>query len=254
MRRPLTENQATDFRSALHWPSWTNALASSLLRCCPFRWVPIVSLPNSDDVRHHVYSFSFPNNFELKLYHGEQNKPISFDDAGVVVLVCNIHDGMLGYLQVVDTPWFAKTELDGLASVDQNPPGDYTLQVWHPDLGMSYERQSLTLTEGHQVITVKLPASSPSTSPRQQPALCKPCSKTEPTHAQIFLQAHPAIDRWSCRRSSADDFPCPAEHSRQGCQGGYPSTAQVSQTPVVFAAMRKPEHRSDGGHATLPGH
>ena len=125
-----------------------------------------VSFPNSDDVRHHVYSFSFPNNFELKLYHGEQNKPISFDDAGVVVLGCNIHDGMLGYLQVVDTPWFAKTELDGLASVDQIPPGEYMLQVWHPDLGISYERQSLTLTEGHQVITVKLPTRSPSTPPK----------------------------------------------------------------------------------------
>lgn len=130
-----------------------------------------VSFPNSDDVRHHVYSFSFPNNFELKLYHGERNQPISFDHAGVVVLGCNIHDGMIGYLQVVDTPWFARTEHDGLASIDQVPSGDYTLQVWHPDLGMSYERQPLMLVEGHQAITVQLPAlkSSPSLKPQKSP-------------------------------------------------------------------------------------
>ncbi len=132
-----------------------------------------VSFPNSDDVRHHVYSFSFPNNFELKLYHGEKNEPIGFDHAGVVVLGCNIHDGMLGYLQVVDTPWFAMTEQDGLASVDELPPGDYTLQVWHPDLGMSYERQPLRLKDGHQAITVQLPTGNsakppkPATSPLQ---------------------------------------------------------------------------------------
>ena len=30
-----------------------------------------VAFPNSDDVRHHVYSFSRPNDFQIKLYHGE---------------------------------------------------------------------------------------------------------------------------------------------------------------------------------------
>ncbi|ASJ71457.1 methylamine utilization protein [Granulosicoccus antarcticus] len=127
-----------------------------------------VSFPNSDDVRHHVYSFSYPNNFELKLYHGEKNKPISFDEPGIVVLGCNIHDGMIGYLQVVDTPWFSKTEIDGLASIDQIPGGNYTLQVWHPDLGMNYEHQKITLTEGHQAITVRLPTGQRAQTPKPE--------------------------------------------------------------------------------------
>lgn len=132
-----------------------------------------VSFPNSDDVRHHVYSFSYPNNFELKLYHGEKNEPISFDHPGIVVLGCNIHDGMIGYVQVVDTPWFSKTGKDGLASIDKVPRGDYTLQVWHPDMGMNYKHQKLTLQQGHQAITVQLPTgqrpqtTQPAVSPLQ---------------------------------------------------------------------------------------
>ena len=125
-----------------------------------------VSFPNSDDVRHHVYSFSHPNNFELKLYHGERNAPVRFDHPGVVVLGCNIHDGMIGYLQVVDTPWFDKTGTDGLATVDRVPPGDYTLQVWHPDLGMRYERRPVSLTAGHQSFEISL-----KTGARREPAI-----------------------------------------------------------------------------------
>lgn len=110
-----------------------------------------VAFPNSDDVRHHVYSFSMPNNFELKLYHAEDTAPISFDHPGIVVLGCNIHDGMIGYVQVLDTPWFAKTGPEGVAAIEQVPTGKYTLQVWHPDLGIDYLRQALTITDGQQL-------------------------------------------------------------------------------------------------------
>ena len=107
-----------------------------------------VSFPNSDDVRHHVYSFSYPNAFELKLYHGEASEPVRFDEPGVVVLGCNIHDGMIGYLHVVDTPLFAKSAATGTVRIDDAPAGDYTLQFWHPDLGVRYLRRPVTLGGG----------------------------------------------------------------------------------------------------------
>ena len=37
-----------------------------------------VSFPNSDDIRHHVYSFSEAKTFELKLYHGQPKAPLDF--------------------------------------------------------------------------------------------------------------------------------------------------------------------------------
>ena len=63
-----------------------------------------VRFPNHDTVRHHVYSFSPAKKFELKLYTGTPANPVLFDRPGVVVLGCNIHDQMVGWILVVDTP------------------------------------------------------------------------------------------------------------------------------------------------------
>jgi len=107
-----------------------------------------VKFPNEDDVRHHVYSFSHPNAFELKLYHGESGANHVFQHEGVVVLGCNIHDGMLGYVRVVDTPYFATSSANGEIVLKELPPGDYELQVWHPDIGMKIVRKLLTVKSG----------------------------------------------------------------------------------------------------------
>lgn len=108
-----------------------------------------VSFPNQDDVRHHVYSFSHPNAFELKLYHGEDGKYHRFTNPGIVVLGCNIHDGMLGYLRVVDTPLFASSDVSGNLLIDGISPGNYKMQIWHPDLGMQLIEKSITLKSGN---------------------------------------------------------------------------------------------------------
>lgn len=107
-----------------------------------------VKFPNDDDVRHHVYSFSHPNAFELKLYHGESGANQIFQHEGVVVLGCNIHDGMLGYLRVVDTPYFSTSNVNGYLAIPDVPPGNYELQIWHPDIGMTVVRKSLTVKSG----------------------------------------------------------------------------------------------------------
>lgn len=90
-----------------------------------------VAFPNSDQVRHHVYSFSPAKKFELRLYKSIPAEPVIFDQAGVATLGCNIHDWMLGYVVVVDTPWFGKSAADGHLRIDDVPAGDYQLQVWH---------------------------------------------------------------------------------------------------------------------------
>lgn len=97
-----------------------------------------VEFPNNDTVRHHVYSFSASKVFELKLYAGTPAKPVVFDKPGVVVLGCNIHDKMVAYIMVADTPWFAVSGDDGMAKIADLPPGDYMVQTWHPRrLGMA---------------------------------------------------------------------------------------------------------------------
>jgi plastocyanin len=93
-----------------------------------------VTFPNKDDVRHQVYSFSPAKRFELPLYAGVPAQPIVFDKPGVVVLGCNIHDWMVGYVYVSESPYFAKTGKDGKAVIAELPPREYVLRVWQPQL------------------------------------------------------------------------------------------------------------------------
>lgn len=91
-----------------------------------------VDFPNNDTIRHHVYSFSPPKHFEIKLYAGKPSQPVVFDQPGEIALGCNIHDWMEAYVLVVDTPYFAKTGSDGRAAIANVPPGRYRLRLWHP--------------------------------------------------------------------------------------------------------------------------
>ncbi len=106
----------------------------------------LVRFPNSDDIRHHVYSFSPAKKFELRLYHGMSAEPILFDKPGTVVLGCNIHDSMVGYIFVVDTPYFAVTDAEGQARIHQLPAGNYHVEIYHPRMNSTYPSHSVQLT------------------------------------------------------------------------------------------------------------
>ena len=91
-----------------------------------------IKFPNSDDIRHQVYSFSPAKRFELRLYGGTPSDPVLFDKPGVVVLGCNIHDWMLGYVYVTDDPWFGVSNDKGTLILEQMPAGHYVATLWHP--------------------------------------------------------------------------------------------------------------------------
>lgn len=93
-----------------------------------------VYFPNKDNIRHHVYSFSPAKVFELPLYSGTSAPPVLFDKTGQITLGCNIHDWMLGYIYVADTPFFGKSAKDGKILIADVPAGEYSLRAWHPDM------------------------------------------------------------------------------------------------------------------------
>jgi hypothetical protein len=107
-----------------------------------------VRFPNSDSVAHQVYSFSSPKRFELGLYRGRPHAPVTFDKPGIVVLGCNIHDKMIGYVYVTDAAYFGKTDAQGSWRADSVAPAEYQLEVWSPLLARdeSSLRQSLTVS------------------------------------------------------------------------------------------------------------
>lgn len=119
-----------------------------------------ISFPNKDDIRHHVYSFSPAKTFDIKLYSGTPSKPVIFDKPGLVVLGCNIHDWMLAYVLVVNTPWFDKSDARGHGRIDNLPGGDYRLHVWHPRMSTELE-QGLKMTAQSQTLTVRVALPKP---------------------------------------------------------------------------------------------
>ena len=112
-----------------------------------------VFFPNKDNIRHHVYSFSPAKTFELPLYSGTPANPVVFDRPGIVPIGCNIHDWMLAYIYVADSPYFATTARPGRVTLDSLPPGTYAVRVWHPRMEGTEEAtvRSITIATSQEV-------------------------------------------------------------------------------------------------------
>lgn len=125
-----------------------------------------IEFPNSDNIRHDVYSFSPAKTFDLPLYSGMPPKAVRFDTPGIVVLGCNIHDWMLAFIDVVPTPYFAQTNRAGAATLKNVPAGRYALVVWAPrvDAPDHTVKQPLQVAAGDRLVrhvSVRLGAEPP---------------------------------------------------------------------------------------------
>ncbi|WP_340681030.1 methylamine utilization protein [Paraglaciecola sp.] len=105
----------------------------------------LVSFPNSDDIRHHVYSFSATKPFEIKLFKGAVNSPIQFEKPGIVVLGCNIHDQMIGYIYVAHNEQTFISNPQGNVEVPDSVSG---INIWHADLStQNTQRDSIDISQ-----------------------------------------------------------------------------------------------------------
>jgi plastocyanin len=112
-----------------------------------------VQFPNSDEVRHNVFS---PNTvdgkrFRLGTYAAGTSKDWVFVKPGVITLLCNVHIEMSAYIVVTETPYFAVTDASGAYVIKDVPPGKYTLNAWH-------ERNVLNERRGFQSRPVEIMA------------------------------------------------------------------------------------------------
>lgn len=122
-----------------------------------------VNFPNRDTVRHHVYSFSPAKKFEIKLYVGTPATPVVFDQPGIAVLGCNIHDNMAAWVVIVPTPWFGKAGAEGVVRWPNVPAGSYRLRTWHTSLpvGSPAADQPLVIGATEMQVAVRLTGAVP---------------------------------------------------------------------------------------------
>lgn len=90
-----------------------------------------VAFPNSDEVRHNVFSPTKADSFDLGSYPLGSSRNRTFDKPGIVTLLCNVHAEMSAYVIVTETPYFAVSEKDGHFLIPDVPPGQYEVIAWH---------------------------------------------------------------------------------------------------------------------------
>lgn len=109
-----------------------------------------VTFPNRDQSHHHLYSFSKAHPFEFKLYKGDSPE-ITLNEAGVITMGCNIHDWMLGYVVVADTPFHGLSNKNGEVEIQGLPHGEYKIKFWHPSLEeadfVTYSEDSVSIKD-----------------------------------------------------------------------------------------------------------
>lgn len=114
-----------------------------------------VEFPNNDSVSHQVYSFSPAKRFQLPLYKGQPHSPVTFDRPGLVVLGCNIHDAMVGYIYVTEAPFFGTTAAGGTLQWTALPAGEYRITIWSPFIADAPESLERTVRlDGHESVTM----------------------------------------------------------------------------------------------------
>ena len=146
-----------------------------------------VDFRNDDDFYHNVFSLSEPQKFDTGLYAGGLLYSQTFSKPGPVELLCNIHASMVGYVMVVDTPYYAQPRTNGAFVLRNIPPGRYELSTWH-------EASTRTVKQQHRGPARAAPEASPSRSRRTG---CR--SSSCPTNT-----ASPASPSWATETTSQE--------------------------------------------------
>jgi len=105
----------------------------------------VLNVTNSDPVTHNIHPMAEINR-EWNHSQGQGDEPLArkFLKPEVLIRVkCNIHSWMHAFIGVVDNPYFAITGADGAFTLPNLPPGEYTIEAVHENLGAQQMKVSV---------------------------------------------------------------------------------------------------------------
>lgn len=115
-----------------------------------------LKVTNSDPLTHNIHPMPQVNR-EWNQSQAPGAEPFirKFGKPEVMIRVkCNIHPWMHAWVGVVDHPYFAVTGADGAFTLPNLPPGSYTLEAWHEQLGRQ-EQQVTVAPSGRSESTFR---------------------------------------------------------------------------------------------------
>ncbi len=94
-----------------------------------------LELKNSDDILHNIHTYSTANP-SINKAQPKFKKVMTekLEKPEYVKLTCDVHSWMLGWVAVTPGP-AAVTDANGVAKIENVPPGKQTVEVWHETLG-----------------------------------------------------------------------------------------------------------------------
>jgi len=111
-----------------------------------FRVGQEVRISNSDPLSHNIHPLAKINREWNKIQPaGTPPFTYAYDQEEFIPVKCNLHSWMLGYFVVLKTPFFAVTGNDGRFTLQDLPPGHYTVTAWHEALGTLH--QDITISD-----------------------------------------------------------------------------------------------------------
>lgn len=118
----------------------------------PFLTIVVPGTPlrfsNRDGFDHHIRGTApaGAQDFEVRIAPQAQKalEP-GLEKTGRYALACHLHSSMRGYVLVSDTPWFARTDAQGKATLEGLPDGPADVVPWHPEQFADQAAQRVTL-------------------------------------------------------------------------------------------------------------
>jgi plastocyanin len=130
-----------------------------------------VSIKNSDGVQHNAKGF-LNSKATLKFNVMSSSNSVLppsddtvLDKPGLVILNCDIHLWMTGYIQAVPHPYYAVTGPDGTATLTNVPPGTYKVACWHEGMVLKMESTGANITGYRYSDDFTLPAQTVTVPP-----------------------------------------------------------------------------------------